>query len=271
MKLPTPALLLSCLGLAACDPITMGLMTAGGGVAVNHQMSSTITRTFSETSGDVHSALLVALDHMSISVKTTERRGEVETIHAVAGAREVTMRVEPVTRTSTLLEVAVHQDLLTMDGATAREIVAQTEHSLPAVDAAIHTRSSTGQTVPRATQRAGSTIASTAPTGRTTYYGVDSEHPAKPADPARAHERAAKTGSKVIAHGAKAMSGRTATGRADSAEMPLNPNPTRSPVPASSLDSAAPLATPSGATAGATSSHSSGTPQRAAAFTAALP
>ncbi len=131
---PLPALtrwlLASTLLLAACDPITMGLVTASGGLAVNHQMSSTATRTFSEDSQQVQQAVLAALDRMSMVVTHHDHSGTSERIDATAGSRSVSLRVEPVTRTTTLLQVGVHQDLLTMDGATAREIVAQTEHIL---------------------------------------------------------------------------------------------------------------------------------------------
>lgn len=182
MKHLIPLLLPASLLLAACDPITMGLVTAGGGVAVNHQMSSTITRTFSLGSAPVEAAVLSALDHMSIQVKHREQHGNVESIQAVAGDRAVSVQIEPVTRTSTLIEVAVRQDLLSMDGATGREIVAQTELAL--------------------NQQAGSAsmgalAANTPPTpavdslpGKTTYYGYDRPQATKVAKATRARGRA---------------------------------------------------------------------------------
>ncbi|MDE3012282.1 MAG: hypothetical protein KGI67_15475 [Pseudomonadota bacterium] len=182
MKHLIPLLLPASLLLAACDPITMGLVTAGGGVAVNHQMSSTITRTFSLGSAPVEAAVLSALDRMSIQVKHREQHGNVESIQAVAGTRAVSVQIEPVTRTSTLIEVAVRQDLLSMDGATGREIVAQTELAL--------------------NQQAGSggtgTLAANAPQapandslpGKTTYYGYDHPKATTVAKAARAPARA---------------------------------------------------------------------------------
>lgn len=204
---------LTLLGLGACDPVTLSLVTAGGGVAFNHQMSSTITRTFSEESGNVHGALLAALDRMSIVVKKREQQGEVETIHAVAGTRDITLRVEPVTRTSTLLEVAVHQDLLTMDGATAREIVAQTERALSPAQAAGQTRSF-AQNGP---QGAKSHVAEdNGLPGRTTYFGYDTPPAAPHADLRRVadKDRAVKGAQKVNLNpdaSAKAPSSRAPT------------------------------------------------------------
>ena len=154
--------------LAACDPVTLGLMTAGGGVAVNRQMSSTITRTFSQGAEPVQTALLAALDRMSIQVTHHEKRGEVDVYEGVAGKRAVTLQLEPVTRTSTLIEVAVRQDLLTLDGATGREIVAQTELALAQ-------QGGTAQAVTNAPGAAPAALAANfvyAP-GKTTYYGYD--------------------------------------------------------------------------------------------------
>ena len=178
MSLRNPLFLLGLLSLTACDPVTMGLVTAGGGVAVNHQMSSTITRTFSSECADVHGALLAALAKMSITVTHSERHKDVEVISGTAGHRDISMRVEPVTRTSTLLEVAVHQDLLTMDGATAREIVSQTEHALDLIHLASHDSAGMAGSI---AQTAGAGAEDGLP-GRTTYYGRDPE-PAPAAAP----------------------------------------------------------------------------------------
>ncbi len=168
MKRDLPLLLSACLLLAACDPVTLGLVTAGGGVAVNRQYSSTITRTFSLGSAPVQTALLTALDRMSIQVTRHEKRGEVDYIEGTAGKRVVSLEVEPVTRTSTLIQVAVRQDLLTLDGATGREIVAQTELAL-SQQASPSGTARTGQSSLAGAGGSGSEAA----TGKTTYYGYD--------------------------------------------------------------------------------------------------
>lgn len=183
MKPSLILLVAGCLGLAACDPMTLGLVTAGGGVAVNHQMSSTITRTFSDSAGQVHAALLSALDHMSIQITHSERRGEIEYIQAVAGKRAVSLQVEPVTRSTTLIEVAVHQDLLTLDGATGREIVAQTEQAL---GRQARLGSPEGNLATTATP--GLDGGADSLPGRTTYYGYDS--PPAGASAKAAHSKA---------------------------------------------------------------------------------
>ncbi len=172
---PLPCMIaLGGLWLAACDPITMGLVTASGGVAVNHQMAATATRTFSETAQGVQLAVLAALQRMSMVVGKQEQRGEVKVIQATAGTRSVTLRLEPVTRTSTLLEVSVHQDLLTMDGATAREIVAQTEHALGLSPTVLNGANAT-YPLPETSARADSATDNGSLPGRTTYYGRDSD------------------------------------------------------------------------------------------------
>jgi hypothetical protein len=232
MTVRLPLLLLTCMGLAACDPITMGLVTAGGGVAVNHQMSATITRTFSDGAPDVQAALIAALGKMSIAVTHREQRGQVEVISGTAGTRAVTMRVEPVTRTSTLLEVAVHQDMLTMDGATAREIVAQTEQAL--TQAGNPPMIANNATSNRQVNRAAPAAVSDGLPGRTTYYGRDSDAPRS--STARSHERNAAAAANNAASSVSGGAG-TAASR------------TRSPSPSPS---------PSGAAAG---SHASAAPQ----------
>lgn len=205
MKLPIPVLLCCSALLAACDPLTLGLMTAGGGAAVNHQLSATATRTFSTGAEPVRLAALAALDHMSIQVTHSERHDEIERIEARAGYRTVTLRIEPVTRTSTQLAVAVHQDLLTLDGATGREIVAQTELALNQQAGGSDAGRLAG--VPSASDNG--------TTGHTTYYGYD-KRPA-PARPAAKLARARTRPSTASTAGSASAASPSATASASAA------------------------------------------------------
>ena len=178
MHRATPLLLTAVFALSACDPVTLGLVTTGGGLALNHQLSGTVARTFSEDPATLHQAVQGALGRMSIEISKDGQDGPAEVIEGVAGTRTVSLRIEPVTRSSTQLSVTVHRDLLTVDAATGREIVAQTEQAMATLLARKGSGASLAGTAPGATTAAATNGGSS---GKTTYYGRDTPESKSPA------------------------------------------------------------------------------------------
>jgi hypothetical protein len=117
--------------LYGCNPIALSLLGAGAGLGVNHEMSAIATRTFSQPMLQVHKATLLALHHMSIKIEKVDHSGALETIHATAGDRRIEVELQSLTGTTTRARAMARVDMLTVDGATAQEILAQTERSLP--------------------------------------------------------------------------------------------------------------------------------------------
>jgi len=123
----TLALLLCVTLNSACAPVALSLLGAGAGFGLNHQMNGYATKTFSQPMPKVRSALLVALRRMSIRLDKVALQGPTETLNAMAGTRTVGIEIEPLTGTATRIRAVVRKDLLSIDGATAQEIIAQTE------------------------------------------------------------------------------------------------------------------------------------------------
>ena len=120
--------LLLCVTLnSACAPVALSLLGAGAGFGLNHEMSGYATKTFSQPLPKVRNALLVALRRMSIRLDNVASQGPTETLKAMAGTRTVGIEIEPLTGTATRIRAVVRKDLLSIDGATAQEIIAQTE------------------------------------------------------------------------------------------------------------------------------------------------
>jgi len=112
---------------AGCAPVALSLLGAGAGVGFNHEMSGYATRTFSQPMPKVRNALLVALRRMSIRLDKVATSGPTEQLQAMAGTRSVGIDIEPLTGTATRIRAVVRKDMLSVDSATAQEIIAQTE------------------------------------------------------------------------------------------------------------------------------------------------
>lgn len=118
------------LALAACDPITLTAAGVGGSAAVTHTMGGITYRTFTATRASVKTASLGALSRMGIKVVSTERDGSNEVLKATAADRDIEITLEALTPNTTRMKVVAHNGGLFLDGATATEIIIQTEKRL---------------------------------------------------------------------------------------------------------------------------------------------
>jgi hypothetical protein len=116
--------------LAGCEPLSLTVLGVGGSAAVNHKMSSTPTRTFTLPLLKVRSASLGALRRMGIQTDEVKKVDNGEVITARVGKREIEVELESVTASTTRMRVVARNGGFFYDGATATEIIVQTEKGL---------------------------------------------------------------------------------------------------------------------------------------------
>jgi hypothetical protein len=110
--------------------VAVGLTALGVGMAsgVSHTLSGMVYKTFTTPQAQVKRAANGALRRMQIRVVSTKRNGATETIVAKAGDREIEIELEALTPNTTRMLVTAKKDGgMLRDGATATEIILQTE------------------------------------------------------------------------------------------------------------------------------------------------
>src|SRR2546423_10892477 len=116
--------------LSGCEPLSLTALGIGGSAAVNHKMSSTPTRTFTATLLRVKTASIGALKRMSIATEEVRKIDNGEMITARVGRREIQVELKSLTANTTRMRVLARDGSLFYDGATASEIIVQTEKVL---------------------------------------------------------------------------------------------------------------------------------------------
>jgi predicted small secreted protein len=129
MKKTVIALLaLASFALSGC--VAVGLTALGVGMAtgVSHTLSGMVYKTFTTPQAQVKKATYGALSRMQIKVVDTKRKGTTETITAKAGDRDIEIELEALTPNTTRMLVTAKKDGgILRDGATATEVILQTE------------------------------------------------------------------------------------------------------------------------------------------------
>ena len=122
-------------GLAGCtpafQPIAVALAGAGTSSAISQTMSGTTFRTFTAPADEVERAVLDTFSLMGIQLSSVERppAGN-ESITGRATSREIKIELEAITPKTTRMRVEAKNGGFFYDGATATEIVLQTEKAL---------------------------------------------------------------------------------------------------------------------------------------------
>jgi hypothetical protein len=124
-------------GGCAAIPVTAalgGAFSAGAGAVVNagkeYAKSGAVYRTFPLPMDDLRLAVSDVLARMELAIVHDEMDGDDRVIEAVAREREITLRLEPVTRTVSRVRVVVeHGALFGKDLATATTIIERTERA----------------------------------------------------------------------------------------------------------------------------------------------
>jgi len=121
-------LALGSLSLQGC--VAVGLTALGVGMAtgVSHTLSGMVYKTFSSSQKNVKQATYTAFNRMQIRVVNAKKSGSTETIVAKAGDRDIEVELEALTPATTRMLVTAKKDGgLLRDGATATEVILQTE------------------------------------------------------------------------------------------------------------------------------------------------
>src|SRR6266404_2581148 len=111
------------------------LLQAGGGALLKtgteYTAGGTVRRTFTIPVEDVHAAVLEVFCRADLAVDQDEiAKNGVRAIESDADHRTVYVRLLPLTRSLTSMEVVVKRNFLASDKATASELVAETEQAL---------------------------------------------------------------------------------------------------------------------------------------------
>ena len=121
-------LALASLTLGGCAAVALTALGVGMATGVSHTLGGMVYKTFTAPQAKVKRATLGALNRMQVKVVKTDREGSTETILAKAGDRDINIVLEALTPNTTRMKVVARQNggLLT-DGATATEVILQTE------------------------------------------------------------------------------------------------------------------------------------------------
>lgn len=123
--------------LAGCDQAAFPVTGAGTGLSQNSGIERSVTgvtyKTFSAPVSTVGRAVLQSLNYMDIGLTGVQKSEQTWQISATAGKRTIDIQLEGLTSNTTSMRVAVGRgDQLFKDGATATEIVLQTNDALTA-------------------------------------------------------------------------------------------------------------------------------------------
>src|SRR5438105_15358857 len=127
-----PLVLAGCLVLAACQPRALSLAGAGASAAVGASMSGISYRTFTAPLPVVKKASMAALENMGIQFESFGSFDAGEIIFARSTARIVEVELEALSQRATRMRVSTRDGGFFYDGATANEIVVQTQKILEA-------------------------------------------------------------------------------------------------------------------------------------------
>src|SRR3954467_1999244 len=120
--------LLGAISLQGC--VAVGLTALGVGMAtgVSHTLSGMVYKTFSTSQSNVKKATYTAFNRMQIRVVNAKHNGSTDTIVAKAGDRDIEVELEALTPATTRMLVTAKKDSgILRDGATATEVILQTE------------------------------------------------------------------------------------------------------------------------------------------------
>lgn len=129
MKKTAVAVLALCtLNLGGCAAVALTALGVGMATGVSHTLSGMVYKTFTTPQAQVKRAALGALNRMQVKVVSTRRDGSTETIAAKAGDRDIEIELEALTPNTTRMLVTAKKDGgILRDGATATEVILQTE------------------------------------------------------------------------------------------------------------------------------------------------
>jgi len=141
----TTALFLAIVSLAlggCASPVALSVLGGGTSALVQHNLNSSVDRAFDAPLPVVRRAALAALDHLNLP-RDGGDAGDADTLRAATAERSLAIAFESLSPNLTLMRASVRRNGLTLDHATAHEIIKQTERLLataPVAQASVATR-----------------------------------------------------------------------------------------------------------------------------------
>ena len=121
-------LALASLSLGGCAAVALTALGVGMATGVSHTLGGMVYKTFTAPQAQVKRATLGALSRMQVKVVQSKREGATERILARAGDRDIEVELEALTPNTTRMLVTAKKDGgILRDGATATEVILQTE------------------------------------------------------------------------------------------------------------------------------------------------
>jgi hypothetical protein len=121
-------LALASLTLGGCAAVALTALGVGMATGVSHTLGGMVYKTFTAPQAHVKRATLGALNRMQVKVVQSRREGSTERILARAGDRDIEVELEALTPNTTRMLVTAKKDGgILRDGATATEVILQTE------------------------------------------------------------------------------------------------------------------------------------------------
>lgn len=113
--------------LTGCQALAVTAAGIGASTGLSHTANSISERTFTAPELQVRQATLMALDRMGVKVEGSKRNATGEVLRASVADRSIEVELESLNPQTTRISATAQRGLFVYDGATAREIVAQTE------------------------------------------------------------------------------------------------------------------------------------------------
>ncbi len=115
---------------SGCASMAVTAFAIGASTGVQHTINGVGYRTFTQPPPKVRTAALAALSNMGIKVESPGATESGGLIKASTPGRSIELEVEQLSPNTTRLRAVVNQYAILRDGATANEIIVQTERML---------------------------------------------------------------------------------------------------------------------------------------------
>ena len=122
--------IIAVLTLGGCQALAITVAGIGASTGLTHTAGSISSRTFTAPDLQVRRATLTALEKMGVKIEGTTRNQLTETIRASLAGRSIEVELETLNTSTTRITATAQRGVFVYDGATAREIVAQTETAM---------------------------------------------------------------------------------------------------------------------------------------------
>jgi Protein of unknown function (DUF3568) len=115
------------LWLSGCQALAVTAAGIGASTGLSHTANSISDRTFTASEAQVRHATLLALERMGVKVEGRTKQASGELLRASVADRSIEIELESLNAQTTRISASAQRGLFVYDGATAREIIAQTE------------------------------------------------------------------------------------------------------------------------------------------------